>query len=87
MQSEIQQGKNGKVNLFVSGQAPIMGIDFPEAIRRIDQAYTEDFAELAGQIENHILAMRASAAQLLRVIDTLEKVLHTIRTRHLGQTD
>lgn len=87
MQCELQSRKDGKANLYIEGQEPAMGIDYPEAIRRIDLAYTAEYADLAEQIENHIAAARAAIAQLLRIVDNLEKVLHTIKTRHLGQTE
>ncbi len=85
MQSEIQNGRNGKVNLYISGKEPVMGIDYPEAIRILDQAYTEEYAEIVKQIDCYISALRSNVGQILRVIDTLETVSNTIKTRHLGQ--
>lgn len=87
MQCELQSRKDGKANLYIEGQEPAMGIDYPEAIRRIDLAYTAEYAELAEQIENHIAAARAAIVQLVRIVDNLEKVLHSIKTRHLGQNN
>lgn len=83
MNSEIKSRPGGQISVFISGREPMLDVDFPTALRALDQAYTEEVAELINSAERCMLAMDAALTQLESIRRAMEGIIAGARARHL----
>ena len=86
MTSEIQRKPGGQISVLIADREPLHNVDFPTAIKALDQAYTEEMAELINSSERCLLALDAAIAQLDGIRRTMESINARARARHLEGT-
>lgn len=72
-----------RVDLEIDGHGTAERITWPEAMERLDKAYTEDIAETAAVIDAYIKAAEAGLIQAANALDKLRGIVDILQERHV----
>lgn len=73
------------VDMEIDGHGKAERITWPEAMKRLDRAYTEEIAETAALIDTYIKTAQAGIAQTANALDGLKELKKSLEERHLHQ--
>ena len=85
MNSEIKSRADGQISVFIPGREPLIGVDFPTAIKELDKAYTEELGQLVATAERCISAMDSAITQLEAIRRVMDGVVAGARAKHLAE--
>lgn len=73
------------VDLEIDGHGKAERITWPEAMERLDRAYTEEIAGMAALIDTYIKTAQAGIVQTANALDGLKELRRRLEERHLPQ--
>ena len=73
------------VDLEIDGHGKAERITWPEAMERLDRAYTEEIAGTAELIDTYIKTAQAGIVQTANALDGLKERRRRLEERHLHQ--
>ena len=73
------------IDMEIDGHGKAERITWPEAMERLDKAYTEEIAETAALIETYIKTAQAGIAQTANAMGGMKQLRRRLEERHLIQ--
>ena len=73
------------IDMEIDGHGKAERITWPEAMERLDRAYTEEIAGTAALIDTYIKTAQAGIVQTANALDGMKELRRRLEERHLIQ--